>query len=186
MRILCDLDGVVIDLLPAWLEKYNYYTGENVKLADITEYGFGKFVKNEKILFSALCGGLTADAQPMPGAIEGVNALVAQGHEVVFVTYVLDANIHGFAEKKAWLKKYGLDHVRISFCHSEEKQYIDGDILIEDYPRTISQWLERGGWGGHAFLIDHLYNRGVELTRTTRVESVADVAQFLGGRKAAA
>ena len=184
MRIGVDLDGVIIALTPAWLEAYNSYELEPPILPEqIVSYDFAHFVKHPKVFYSALCAGVTAKAEPEMGAISGLFQLAAAGHEVVFISYVVAQNTRGYEEKLAWLKRYGLDGFPILFAPSGQKQYVDFDILIEDYPKTIGEWLGRDPAAiandRRAFLIDQSYNKEYNHPNCTRVTSIAEVAKIL-------
>lgn len=192
-RVLCDLDGCVVGLLPAWLAKYNALGVEApVGEAQITAYDFGQFVKYPKLLFSALCAGATREAVPETAAIAGIKALESAGHDVVFITYVIKDNRRGFEEKLDWLERYGLGHIPVIFCHSSQKQHVAGDVLIEDYPKTLCEWLgqhptDGGTYPGkcrRGFLISQQYNKGedgaqAERWGALRVNNILEVAGIL-------
>lgn len=182
LRILIDMDGVLVETMSLWLQEYNNLTGETVRPSDITEYNFGKFVRYPELFFGVLeIARIFERSQPMPGACEGVRRLIEQGHDVQIVSYVHESAPSGYEQKLEWLNVWlpEISPRQVTFCYSGQKQYIQGDILVEDYPSTISAWLERGGFSGSAYLVNHSYNADAKLPRTERVTSVKDVADLL-------
>lgn len=143
MTILCDVDGVVADLLSTWLDLYNADFGDNLTPDRITTWELRPHVKPE-------CGGriyeylhradLYDDVRPIPGAIEGVRTLRDAGHRVVFVTSCVPAMI---VPKIKWLRRHGLlpsadvDPSMTNFVVCHDKSLVMGDVLIDDRPTNL-------------------------------------------------
>ena len=141
MIIACDVDEVVADLRTEWLLRYNRDWNDNLTLERITTWDFHTLV-------NPLCGkgiyeylsapDLYECVQPIPGAVEGVEALRAAGHRILFVTH----NVWGMTDQKAeWLLRHGFIHQRGRMLPPElivtgEKTLVGADLLIDDAGST--------------------------------------------------
>lgn len=143
--VLCDLDGVVIDLMPAWLRRYNAEYGDTLTLAQIVEWDMVKAVKPEcgKDIYKYLHNHeLYDDAQPIEGALEGITELRKLGYRVVFATAT---NMHMAGRKLRWLAEHGfleLTHGTISYDYVElqDKSLLSGTgavAIIDDYAKNL-------------------------------------------------
>ena len=138
MRLLLDMDGPVANFMKEWLGRYNTITGENIKLQDIHGLNTGKFVREPFILKHIKDSvGFIRSLEPIPGAIEGIETLHKQGHEIVFVSNGTNCPTSGH-EKRDWLKFY--------FGHlwkfpplvlTYHKHFVKGDCLIDDQPKNL-------------------------------------------------
>jgi len=181
MRILVDMDGVVADSLPTWLQEYNLLAdgSDHLKVSDIKSYVFEKFARFPKLLYATLeIAQVFKRSLPMPGALEAVHFLRSQGHEIHFVTYNHAAVPSGFNQKLDWLQHYGLggpDDVTFQ----RDKSHTDGDILVEDNPDNVAAWLSRHP-EGRAVLILHGYNKNFEHPRCINAATILDGLRQLG------
>lgn len=181
MRILLDADGVLAELLSVWMQEYRFLTGDMVRVEDIKTYNFESYVQFPHALVAALDSGqVFAQCRPENGAVAGVEHLLQQGHDVRVITYVLEETQTGYEQKRAWLRRWFPEIARkVIFCHSDEKQFVYGDVLVEDRPRTIEQWLARHPFG-RAFLVEHSYNADWKgHPRCIRVNNLLEVAGIL-------
>lgn len=179
MRILCDMDGVLVNLLDTWLSEYRECTGETVWPSAITTYHFAAHVKQPVVLHRCLPSALRS-AAPMPGA-QAFAKLIEQ-HTVHIVTYVPHDCPSGFGSKLNWLADYfpAFDRDRVIF--TKEKWKVNGDLLIEDNAQACADWLAAHPEGQVA-LMDAPYNREVKNSdRLTRVFDMYDVLTALEGK----
>lgn len=159
MIILCDVDGVVADMLPAWLACYNRDYGDLLRPDDVVAWDVSKFVKPEcgKRIFAYLdLPTLYDDVMPVDGAKAGIQVLRDLGHRVVFVSActgdemcrakVRWLNEHGFTEGMKNTVLTGTDHPSL-------KAIMRADLLIEDYEKNLHEY------GGNGLLLDAPYNR---------------------------
>ncbi|KKM66570.1 hypothetical protein LCGC14_1479920 [marine sediment metagenome] len=106
LKILLDLDGVIADFLPKLLEMYNYLTNEGVKVSDVRTCKTSKWVGDPYTLRKLIeSPGFIRGLPPIKGAIEGVEHLHRQGHEIVFVSNGTNCPTSGH-EKRDWLRYY--------------------------------------------------------------------------------
>lgn len=169
MRIICDVDSVVADILPRWLALYNAAVPEDARrsLADCTVWDMRRVVPPQ---YGALCMSLLrhehfyARVQPVARARDGVQALRAAGHEVVFATTCVWGTVD---QKAAWLEGHGLVAPTRSghglprgLIVTAEKAGLRGDVLIDDGPHNLRPWLATDR---PAIVFDHAYNRDMNV-----------------------
>lgn len=135
MIIVCDVDDVCADLVPAWVAKYNQDWDDNLKVDDITDWNIAAFTRPEcgKKMYDYLNDGSLYDGVlPIEGALEGVIEL-RKYHRVVFATTA--ANGHA-GRKLRWLRQHGfLSNERSSemdYIEASDKSLIHGDIIVDD------------------------------------------------------
>jgi 5'-nucleotidase len=137
--ILVDLDNTCLDLLgrveEMWREKYpnksvpiyknwrfnedyeNLYHGSNNEI--ITMY------RSEECIINA---------EPIPWAIEALNEMVAEGHNVFICTTPVGNYTHCASDKYAWVEKYlGKEWMR-RLILTVDKTLIRADLIIDDKP----------------------------------------------------
>lgn len=145
--ILVDIDGVVANLLPAWVEIYNQRYNDDLRPGDITQWNMTQFVKPEcgkdiyKILFEE---ELYEQVDPIPGAREGIEQLRETGHRVVFLS---SGNEVSRGAKIRWLREHGFiepasqnPNARgVINAEEEDKELIRGDLMIDDYVGNLEQ-----------------------------------------------
>lgn len=97
--------------------------------------------------------GWFRDLPVTPGALEGVDGLLAAGIDVWVCTKPLEVNPTCRDDKGAWLRRYFpmLEHKLIL---APDKSMIRGDILLDDAPHL--KWLNRACW--HPVVFTAPYN----------------------------
>lgn len=160
LTIKVDVDGVLADLHPEWLSKYNKEYGDTLASWDIKEWSIHNFVKPEcgKNVYKYLNDpDLYDNVEPVPNARYAVGWMRDLGFRVVFVT----AGI--FPAKINWLDKHGfLVHPRYPYdprpendmdvVFAADKSLIKGDVEIDDYWENFSS-------GKVHILMDQPWNR---------------------------
>lgn len=118
--------------------------------------------------------GLYRHGHLMTGAIEGMRALEAAGHDLVVVTHRPAEAVH---DTLAFLS-YHFNDVDLAGVHilggSAPKSSIACDVLIDDKPENIDDWLDNTS--GHAVLFDQPWNRDYRVSYFTleRFERAVD------------
>lgn len=131
-RILVDLDGVVVDLMGEAVKrglfdhapcKWNF-TGCCTTRSDDDVFG----------------GDIFATAKPILGAIHAVDALLALGLDVQFLSAPWPTNHQGCAHKYEWVERYfGVAGVkRLTLTHN--KALVPGLVLVDDKPNLVGPW----------------------------------------------
>jgi 5'(3')-deoxyribonucleotidase len=148
MIIACDGDGVVCGLHEPWLRRYNRDYNDSLTIDKWISWDVHKYVKPEcgkKIYDYLTAPDLYDDVQPIAGSLEGIRAIRAMGHEVVFVT----ACTWGMTDQKArWFIRHGFcTDVGVmlppDFVPIDDKLKIDAHLLIDDRADTIRNWVNK-------------------------------------------
>ncbi len=145
MRVLIDMDGVLVDLVTPWLAEYNRLYAAALTHADIRDYRFrGVPLRCARSDFFALLGrpGLFRDLPPILGAVDALAELVADGHELAIVTaapfaFAPDAARDKWHWCEAHLRAAGLRH---DFVVTDAKRLVRGDVLVEDSPEQLADF----------------------------------------------
>lgn len=158
--LLFDMDCIIVNMLPYWLDIYNELSGENIQAKDITEYEIRHFVKDPD-LFDAILHeeGFFLPMKPMPGAVKYMRKLIDEGHDIVVLTQAPRNSDHGEKEKKEWIKKYFPKYERANMIFAHRKDLVDGVLLFDDKPSHLIHWKERHPKGITA-TIEFPYNKG--------------------------
>lgn len=160
MRIGVDIDGVISDSYPAWLGELNLHFGKNITVLEDYEMHLvfdvpsddmnNFFVQNVERLFDI--------PHPVKGAKKGIETLLQDGHEVVYVT-ARSQEEEEFTSR--WMKKHGIPYEQILFSgHKSKVDFVKEwklELFIEDYlvnAKAISKL------GIPVLLLDTSYNQG--------------------------
>lgn len=146
--IIVDVDDVILDMVPSWLKKYNLECDDDLNLDDIWNWNIRDFIKPEHVarFFDYLDDPeLYAHMPPIPGAMTAIEIL-KQKYIVIFAT----ANSNPGQKYRLYELEFldGAMHVV-----AEHKQYLRGDVIIDDKPETIKNF------PGFAIVFDRPWNR---------------------------
>jgi 5'(3')-deoxyribonucleotidase len=146
MRLGIDMDGTTVDFTTASFNKVKELYGIELTLEDakvpktsllvwerMTDEQKSRYSCPEEMYKDICTDGFFLELEPFPGAIESVKQLADAGHEIVWITKVL--NWHRSAnEKNLWLEKYFSDikYTKIMVDSVHAKQLIDVDVIIDD------------------------------------------------------
>ena len=160
MRIIIDMDGIVVDAAEKWLRRYNGFYGDSLTKDDMIHWNFQDIVKPEAKKYVGKiwrCPGFFDDMKPMPGAKAAIKALKKVGHEVRICTS--PASEDSARAKLAWCSK----HLKMRWSHvfiCGDKHWVEADLLIDDKPKNITNWL--GAGRPHAMTIAWPFNKELE------------------------
>ena len=140
-RIAIDIDGVLADLMPVWLSRYNRDCSDTLTPAHITEWDIAKFTKgHEDVILSYLASDdLYDDVRPIAGSQDAVKAL-KKSFDVIYITSCV---LGGMIEAKIrWMQRFGfLKEDRRSFDKrlvvASNKDLVSFDYLIDDRAATL-------------------------------------------------
>lgn len=133
----------MVDLLGPWLVLYNTLTGESATPSQVTRWDFKGCGLDRGVLFACLSyPDLFCDLPLIDGAVDGVNRLLADGHDVSFVSVApgTSAAYHKWAWRDQYFPDVPLRLYSSGLCKSE----LSADVIIDDCPDTQRACLERG------------------------------------------
>jgi 5'(3')-deoxyribonucleotidase len=164
-----DVDGVLADLHPAWLEMYNRDFDDNKTAADMREWDITKTIKAacsaEKMISYLSHPDLYKKVKPVEGALVGVNRLKRAGFRVVYVT-ACEKGSEG--NKYDWMVQHGFletgnDRGREDWIQVRDKSLAAVPFLIDDHLSNIQRFPRTG------ILFDAPYNNGSHLKEFTGI-----------------
>ncbi len=135
MRILCDMDSVVVDVMSSWLRMYNRDYNDCLTVDDIVSLDIEKYIKTEcgKGIYEYLrMKGFFRQAEPYPEAQDGIQKLFNTENDIWFVAApVLDTK-YFMHETIEWVEEHypQIGSKKIIFCL--DKGIINGHVLIDD------------------------------------------------------
>jgi 5'(3')-deoxyribonucleotidase len=154
--IAIDMDGVLVDLYPTWVQRYNKATGSDLKPAELTTWDLRNHIPEENVgmmmelLFEE---DLFSDLPVIDGAKEAIARLEELGFKIIILTHAWDNNINILSGKVKWLKKHFpqlLDDA--IFC--KNKSFVHTEFIVDDAVHHIS-----GHPANHAFLMKASHNK---------------------------
>jgi len=163
---MCDVDGIVADTLPYWLQKIGDDTGIRAEVSDINQWDLAKCaplagsVTPDKVFGYLNAPGFNLGVPVMSGAVEGVKKLMDAGHDVYFVTARFGTN--GLPETLWWVAaNFPFVDVRRQVVFLKDKYRFNADVIIDDCAENLEDY-----WGAHAFAhcvgITYPYNARLE------------------------
>ncbi|KLU59901.1 5' nucleotidase, deoxy (pyrimidine), cytosolic type C protein (NT5C) [Peptococcaceae bacterium CEB3] len=179
MRIGVDIDGVVSDSYPAWLQELNRHYGKNITVLEDYEMHLVFDVPWDDMndFFVENVDRLLSMPRPVPGAKEGIERLRREGHEVIFVT------ARRPEEEKVtlkWLEKYEIPHETVLFSGFKSKVDLVKQWKLEAFVEDhLANALGISAFGVPVFLLATTYNRGKLPAGVTRCATWAEIVALL-------
>lgn len=175
MRIGVDIDGVISDSYPLWLDELNRHYGKNIPCVNDYNMHLAFEVSPEDMneFFETNIERLLTMPEAIPGAKEGIEILRQEGHEIIYVTArTLDQK--DFTER--WFKQKGIHREQViytGFCSKLDAVKQWGiEVFIEDYQKNAKLIAE---YGVPVFLLDASYNQEELPPGITRCHSWEDI-----------
>lgn len=144
LKILVDMDSIIVALTQKWLNLYNKDHDDTVTLEHLKTWNVASHVKiGQKINDYLYTEGFFLDVPAMEGAIETLKKIQDLGHEV----YIVSAPSwpgNSASDKITWARK-NLPFINkrdIFLCH--HKHMVKGDVFIDDSPDNLK--LYRQHW----------------------------------------
>lgn len=144
LRILIDIDGIVADTLPHWLQYIGFNTGVTAKLSDINEYDLTKCAPLNQLQPHQIFGvlqepGFTTSIPIMTGAREALKVLMDDGHEVYLVT--ARSGAQHVTETFRWVStELPFIDIRKQLIFLYNKHLIPADVIIDDQGATLTKY----------------------------------------------
>jgi 5'(3')-deoxyribonucleotidase len=194
MIIAVDVDDTVAHLIERWLQLYNVDYNDNMTSVDVIRWEISQCVKPEcgqKIWSYLERPDLYDKVRPVPGALEGIAALRAAGHRIVFVTSCGShaGTIGRAGDKFSWLVRNGfllnVKHPHLDFIVCADKTQVAADVLIDDRADTVSAWIAQRR---PAILVDRPHNathKGFNLVRAHGWQEIVHMVARVANAKQA-
>jgi 5'(3')-deoxyribonucleotidase len=191
VRVLIDVDGVIVDFVSFYRAVATYALKREFEPAPQTQWDIGDSLsltaKDKQVVHKALFEANSQAMQAYPGAIFAVSELLSMSDvDVRFVTAPLhmieDGHVTGNSrwcyDRTVWLSRlFGPDVVhKMYFCH--DKAGVVGDVFIDDKPDNVCAWAEANP-DKQVFLWEHPYNVGEYYVNIHRTSSWKDVLDFV-------
>ena len=141
--IAIDMDDVLNNLMPTWLQLYNRDYGDTRSAIDIVDWDVWKHVKIEcgRKIYDYHTPELFLACSPMPGAQRVTQKLQDDGHDLMVVSACWDPEIE--AAKRQWLGEH-FPWLKQDRCHfvpkGREKREHPADVLIDDGLHNFKGW----------------------------------------------
>ena len=139
MLIVCDVDGVLNNLMEVTLNVYNQKYGTEYSLNDISSYNLENCfdhttAKRMKQIFCDVKTPIWDKVKPIAGAQDALEQLLSKNHQVYLAT---DNDPNTYGQKVAWVKRFFpfIDSSKI-IC-IKDKWLLRADIMIEDNIQTL-------------------------------------------------
>lgn len=139
--IYIDMDNVTVDLNKYVVEEVNAREGTNHKPEDTVDWWWSNLGVSQEYLNGILCEPYTFEfAEPIDGAIEGINKLKEFGLDIVFLTTPHYNSVFSMEEKRIWLEerfKWFDPYKHLIFTGRKELVGTKEDILIDDSIKNL-------------------------------------------------
>ena len=177
MRIALDVDGVLADVIQAWL-LYNNSVRSTILKSEITEWDFWKKFNIDKFDFYeelSMCWKSWRDIPPTEGNISLASKELSKMGTVDIVT-ARDDSTHD--DVKKWLKMHDVSFNNyVGVVEGTEKVRLDYDFFIDDSPLNAKSMLANGK---SVILYTQPWNSDFGDPRVARVGELKAAAEFIG------
>ncbi|MCR5089348.1 MAG: hypothetical protein K6C08_07555 [Oscillospiraceae bacterium] len=176
MTILVDMDDTLEQLIQAWISAVNKQHGRNVSYDDIVSWDMSAAfpgLSREQVYSVPSQPGFWKTVEPMPGAAEALQRLMAAGHEIYIVTATTCESVHEKMTELLFRYFPFLSWKQVII--TENKQMIRGDVLIDDGVHN----LEGGDYVKILMTAPHNRNYDAEANGMIRVHSWPEIENVL-------
>jgi 5'-nucleotidase len=144
LRIKVDMDAILVDLTPYWLDCIAKDTGVVETIENITQWSLHKCGKliplGAKVVYDYLQKpGFFLNAPEIPTALETVKKWQDAGHDVMIATS--PSGPTSIKEKYEWLEAKAPWLKSTDIAMINRKEELHGDLLVDDHPETGNKFL---------------------------------------------
>jgi 5'(3')-deoxyribonucleotidase len=149
--IILDVDSVLVENIPALLERYNEWYDDSVTKEDILDWDISQFLKHGTDVNALFADPtLYQRAQPVSGALEAVNYLRERRCRIIFATIPWPGTE---GAKLKWLLDHGFTTDKREYAEVQDKSVLIADaLLVDDNPKNLDDY------GGFGFLFAQPWN----------------------------
>lgn len=176
--IAVDMDDVLAQWAERFVEWYNYDVPHaKISFDTLDIWRLEETVGHEAVLRMRSYlryPNFYQDLEPVPGAIDGMKELIADGHDVLIVTSIPKFAGLAYEGKQQWIRKHMPFFDLDNFLAVRRKDKVEADFLLDDAPHNIEAFRKKPNARG-AFVFDRPWNRKIEPGfRCRRVDSWPD------------
>jgi 5'(3')-deoxyribonucleotidase len=180
MRLLCDIHGVLADLIGGMLPIIEWVTRQPARREDVRTYYLREAFRLTDAEWAAVCReieqpGFAARLDPIGDGPIRIRQLVESGlvQEVVFVTQPWAGSPTWTHDMEAWIEDH-FPRLERRVVHTAHKHVVVGDLLLDDSYDHVHAWSTDHPYGD-ALLWDAPYNRAGLALDAYRVRSWDEV-----------
>lgn len=138
--IALDVDGVLIDSTDRMIKTVNLAYNSNLTREDITDFSYANLSPRVSQRFMKLWHSTDYYSTPLEPGFEEMQDELHKTFRVIAVSTPMDSPLH-LSTKWGRLKNlFGINNIYL--C--KDKSLINADLLVEDNPSNITQWLSTG------------------------------------------
>lgn len=174
-----DIDDVLANLVPEWLNRYNYSYDDNLRPEHILEWDMTKYVKSEcgKKIYDILDRQMYDYIKPIITPIEVEMIRKIYKCRVIFITSSMKSTA---GRKLQWLQDWGYlpkgELYSNDYIECSDKQLINVNVMIDDKPSTLEDFNALGKIG---ILFDRSWNKYYRNPNIIRVYNFSQILQTL-------
>jgi len=176
LTILVDMDDTIEQLLQTWVRKLNEKYDRNVDYEDILSWDIDDAypgLTKEQVFSVPFEPGFWKTVEPIPGAAEALQRLIANGHEVFIVTASYPESVP--EKMNDLLFRYFPFLSWRNVIITAHKQMIRGDVLIDDGIHN----LEGGDYTKILMTAPHNKSYDAEANGMIRVHNWAEIENVI-------
>ena len=176
MRIALDVDGVLADVIHAWL-LYNNKVRTTILKQEISDWDFWKKYNINRFDFYeelSMCWKSWKDIPPTENNISSASREISTMGTVDIVT-AREESTHD--DVKKWLRMHDISFENyVGVAEGTEKARLDYDIFIDDSPINAKSMLERGK---SVILYNQPWNHHFDDPRAKRIHELKDAVEII-------
>jgi len=157
LTLYIDIDETICKFLEKLCSEYNNKYNKNIKVSDIKTWSLNTYMDGDKAFEIINSPGFFGSLEPIEDAIETIEKLVNDGHEIFIISS--PSNEYSVYEKYKWIRKhlpfFDIRNLILVGNKGELLSRINGDnsILFDDCPEYVSKF------NGVSVVMDREYNK---------------------------
>lgn len=160
------MDGIVTNLLQAWLGAIQDKFNIKIDISDVTNWDVAKAAPLKGIKESKIYGIIQKpmffwDLKVLPGAFDTIQELHKDGHNIKFLT--TPASAQSAYEKMLWVDKHFPFVGQKNVILTKDKHLVKGDVFLDDKGSAVEEYAKAWpdalvmtfGYPYNSYLINH-------------------------------
>lgn len=177
MRIALDVDGVLADVIHAWL-LYNNKVRGAIQKSDISEWDFWKRYNINKFDFYEELSMCWKYWRNIPPTEEGISTASEDLSKIGTVDIVTARDDSTHEDVKNWLRMHGISFKNyVGVLEGTEKARLDYDVFIDDSPLNAHSMLAQKK---SVLLYTQPWNLGFDDPRAIRINKLSGAVEEIG------